>query len=163
MRAANGRRRRARPRRHALRRARDRAHRSHRAFRGGRASAASRVTSVDKANVLDTGRLWRKDRASRSPRSTHEVDVTRTCSSTTRAMQTRHDHPGQFDVIVAENTLGDILSDEAVGARGLARAARARRRWATSSVAVRAVRMALLPSMRAKTTSTPSRRFSPLP
>ena len=50
-----------------------------------------RVTSIDKANVLDTSRLWRK---------------------TVAAMQLVRD-PSQFDVIVTENLFGDILSDEA--------------------------------------------------
>ncbi|MDD3347190.1 3-isopropylmalate dehydrogenase [Oscillibacter sp.] len=69
-----------------------------------------RVTSVDKANVLDTSRLWRRvvgEVASEYP----DVELLHMYVDNA-AMQIVRD-PSQFDVIVTENLFGDILSDEA--------------------------------------------------
>jgi len=69
-----------------------------------------KVTSVDKANVLDSSRLWRsvvEDVAKDYPDITLEHMLVDNC-----AMQLVH-NPGQFDVILTENMFGDILSDEA--------------------------------------------------
>ena len=69
-----------------------------------------KVTSVDKANVLATSRLWREVMhrlAGEYPDVTYEDMLVDNC-----AMQIVRD-PGQFDVVVTENMFGDILSDEA--------------------------------------------------
>ena len=74
-------------------------------------SARTKVTSVDKANVLETSRLWRET-------------VTRVHAEEFPAVPLEHllvdnaamqlvSRPANFDVIVTENLFGDILSDEA--------------------------------------------------
>ncbi len=69
-----------------------------------------KVSSVDKANVLETSRLWRSVMhrlAEEYPDVQYEDVLVDNC-----AMQIVRD-PGQFDVLVTENMFGDILSDEA--------------------------------------------------
>jgi len=69
-----------------------------------------RVTSIDKANVLDTSRLWRKT-VTEAAADYPDVEL-RHMYVDNASMQLIRD-PGQFDVIVTENLFGDILSDEA--------------------------------------------------
>jgi 3-isopropylmalate dehydrogenase len=83
------------------------------------AARKGRVTSVDKANVLVTSRLWREiaDECARGyPQVALEHMLVDTAAMRLVAS------PAQFDVVVTENTFGDILTDEAavlVGSMGL--------------------------------------------
>lgn len=77
------------------------------------------VTSVDKANVLETSRLWREvatEVGERYPDVRLEHQYVDSCALLMVS------HPKKFDVVVAGNLFGDILSDEAgavVGSLGL--------------------------------------------
>src|SRR5690242_9376020 len=73
------------------------------------ASRRRRVTSVDKANVLETSRLWREE-VSRVAAEHPEIAVDHMLVDNA-AMQLVS-RPADFDVIVTENMFGDILSDE---------------------------------------------------
>ncbi len=69
-----------------------------------------RLTSVDKANVLESSRLWRQianELAPKYPDIQLEHQLVDSCAM--RLIQ----RPVEFDVIVTENTFGDILTDEA--------------------------------------------------
>jgi 3-isopropylmalate dehydrogenase len=72
-------------------------------------AARRRVTSVDKANVLETSRLWREVISGLA--GDYQVPLDHLLVDNA-AMQLVA-HPAEFDVIVTENMFGDILSDEA--------------------------------------------------
>jgi 3-isopropylmalate dehydrogenase len=74
-------------------------------------AARTRVTSVDKANVLETSRLWREVVGGVHAESYGEVELEHQLVDSC-AMKLVSD-PTHFDVIVTENMFGDILSDEA--------------------------------------------------
>jgi len=74
-------------------------------------AARSRVTSVDKANVLETSRLWREVVTELHAREF--ADRTLDHLLVDNAAMQLVSKPSSFDVIVTENMFGDILSDEA--------------------------------------------------
>lgn len=74
-----------------------------------------KLTSVDKANVLESSRLWREvvdSLAGEYP----DVEVTHMLVDNCAMQLVRN--PGQFDVLVTENMFGDILSDQAAQLTG---------------------------------------------
>jgi 3-isopropylmalate dehydrogenase len=81
------------------------------AFEAARKTARQKVASVDKANVLETSRLWRQTVV-----ALHEAeysDITLEHVLVDNAAMQLVSNPTSFDVIVTENLFGDILSDEA--------------------------------------------------
>ena len=85
--------------------------------RGFDAAQARRkkLTSVDKANVLETSRLWRRI-VDGMKAEYPEVEVEHMLVDNAAMQLVRA--PEQFDVVVTENTFGDILSDVAAAATG---------------------------------------------
>jgi 3-isopropylmalate dehydrogenase len=73
------------------------------------------LASADKANVMETSRLWREVVTALAPE--YPNVRLRHVLADTAGLQLAQD-PAQFDVIVTENTFGDILSDVAAGATG---------------------------------------------
>ncbi|WP_101696941.1 3-isopropylmalate dehydrogenase [Clostridium minihomine] len=69
-----------------------------------------RLCSVDKANILETSRLWRQT-VKRIAEEYPDVELSHMYVDNCAMQMVRH--PGQFDVIVTSNMFGDILSDEA--------------------------------------------------
>ena len=81
------------------------------AFEAARNTQRKKVTSVDKANVLETSRLWRQTVV-----ALHQAefsDVTLEHVLVDNAAMQLVSNPRDFDVLVTENLFGDILSDEA--------------------------------------------------
>ena len=73
------------------------------------------MTSVDKANVLETSRLWREV-VTDVARDYPDVELEHMLVDT--AGLTLVERPTRFDVLLTENTFGDILSDVAAGVAG---------------------------------------------
>ncbi|ABZ84090.1 3-isopropylmalate dehydrogenase [Heliomicrobium modesticaldum Ice1] len=69
-----------------------------------------KLCSVDKANVLESSRLWRETVNRLAP---EYPDIAVTHMYVDNAAMQLIRNPGQFDVVVTENTFGDILSDQA--------------------------------------------------
>ena len=74
-------------------------------------SRKRRVVSVDKANVLETSRLWREVATRIGQQEFPDVELTHLLVDACAMHLIRE--PARFDVIVTENLFGDILSDEA--------------------------------------------------
>ena len=75
----------------------------------------SHITSVDKVNVLETSRLWRET-VVRVAEDYPEIELEHMLVDTAGLNLVQS--PGRFDVILTENTFGDILSDVAAGMCG---------------------------------------------
>ena len=70
-----------------------------------------KVTSVDKANVLETSRMWREIVHRIGEKEYPDVQIEDLLVDNTAMQLVKN--PSQFDVVVTENMFGDILSDEA--------------------------------------------------
>jgi 3-isopropylmalate dehydrogenase len=72
---------------------------------------SKRVCSVDKANVMESGVLWRQEVQRLQGESYPDIELSHMYADNCAMQLIRA--PGQFDVIVTDNLFGDMLSDEA--------------------------------------------------
>jgi 3-isopropylmalate dehydrogenase len=70
-----------------------------------------KVCSVEKMNVMESGRLWREEVGKLHQESFSDVELTHMLADNCAMQLVRN--PKQFDVIVTDNLFGDMLSDEA--------------------------------------------------
>jgi 3-isopropylmalate dehydrogenase len=77
---------------------------------------SKKIISVDKANVLESSRLWR--RTVHEYAAKHYPDITVTDMLVDNTAMQIVKNPAQFDVVVTSNIFGDILSDEAAQVTG---------------------------------------------
>jgi hypothetical protein len=95
-----------------------------------------RLTSVDKANVMEAGALWRSIVTALQADEFRDVELDHMLADTCALMLSRD--PARFDVILTDNLFGDVLSDARGGAdrqprhAALRLALRARRGWASA-------------------------------
>ena len=118
---------------------------------------SKKLVSVDKANVLESSRLWRKTVHEYAAKHYPEVEVTDVLVDN-MAMQIVK-NPAQFDVVVTSNIFGDILSDEAAqvtGSIGMLASPRS----ATASAGCTNPFTAPRPTLRGRISPTPLRPFS---
>jgi 3-isopropylmalate dehydrogenase len=71
----------------------------------------NKVTSCEKANVMESGKLWREDMTAMHKAEFNDVTLEHMYADNCAMQLCRN--PRQFDVIVTDNLFGDILSDEA--------------------------------------------------
>ncbi|MGH1376484.1 MAG: 3-isopropylmalate dehydrogenase [Alphaproteobacteria bacterium] len=71
----------------------------------------NKVTSCEKANVMESGKLWREDVTALHAKEFADVELEHMYADNCAMQLLRN--PSQFDVIVTDNLFGDILSDEA--------------------------------------------------
>ena len=71
----------------------------------------NRVCSLEKANVMDSGKLWREEMTALHAAEYSDVELTHMYADNGSMQLLRN--PRQFDVMVTDNLFGDILSDEA--------------------------------------------------
>jgi 3-isopropylmalate dehydrogenase len=71
----------------------------------------NQVTSVEKMNVMESGRLWREEVTALHEKSYSDVELSHMLADNCAMQLVRN--PKQFDVIVTDNLFGDMLSDEA--------------------------------------------------
>ncbi len=72
---------------------------------------SNKVTSCEKANVMESGKLWREDVTALHAKEYKDVELEHMYADNCAMQLLRN--PAQFDVIVTDNLFGDILSDEA--------------------------------------------------
>lgn len=72
---------------------------------------AGRVVSLDKANVMEAGLLWREEVQKLRDRDYPDIELSHMLADNAAMQLVKH--PAQFDVILTDNLFGDILSDEA--------------------------------------------------